>query len=74
MLLVRECVAGQPIEEALRKKFGPQAEAILQRVATSGRADGATFANWKWRANTVKGALLRCQSSSPASLACTLFP
>ncbi|EFN58796.1 hypothetical protein CHLNCDRAFT_140580 [Chlorella variabilis] len=49
---------GQPIEEALRKKFGPQAEAILQRVATSGRADGATFANWKWRANTVKGHML----------------
>lgn len=48
--------AGEPIEEALKKKFGPSAPQLMQRVVGSGRADGVQFADWKWRANTVKGA------------------
>lgn len=27
----------------------------MQRVVNSGREDGVQFADWKWRANTVKG-------------------
>lgn len=47
--------AGEPIEDALRKKFGPNAPQLMQRVVNSGREDGVQFADWKWRANTVKG-------------------
>ncbi|KAL4443051.1 hypothetical protein ABPG77_008542 [Micractinium sp. CCAP 211/92] len=49
---------GLPILEALTKKFGPQGGALMQRVAGAGRQDGADFANWAWRANTVKGHVL----------------
>ncbi|KAL4457794.1 hypothetical protein ABPG75_012659 [Micractinium tetrahymenae] len=49
---------GQSIIDALKKKFGPQAPALMQRVASAGQEDGATFANWAWRANTVKGHVL----------------
>ena len=50
--------AGEPIEVSLRNKFGPNAPALMQRVVGAGRQDGVQFANWKWRANTVKGACL----------------
>lgn len=50
--------AGEPIIDALKKKFGPQAPALMQRVTNSGKEDGAMFADWKWRANTVKGHML----------------
>ncbi|KAI7837679.1 hypothetical protein COHA_008472 [Chlorella ohadii] len=50
--------AGEPIEDALKKKFGPNAPQLMQRVIGSGREDGAEFASWKWRANTVKGHVL----------------
>lgn len=51
---------GEPILEALKRKFGPQAGALMQRVAGAGRGDGAAFANWAWRANTVKGGRWLC--------------
>ncbi|PSC71556.1 DSBA oxidoreductase [Micractinium conductrix] len=51
-------LAGQPISEALQKKFGPQAPQLMQRVVGAGRADGVQFADWQWRANTVKGHVL----------------
>lgn len=47
--------AGEPIEEALKKKFGASAPQLVQRVVDSGRQDGVGFASWKWRASTVKG-------------------
>ncbi|KAL4858031.1 hypothetical protein ACK3TF_001985 [Chlorella vulgaris] len=50
--------SGLPIQEALAKKFGSQGEQIMQRIFDAGRPDGAEFANWKWRANTVKGHML----------------
>lgn len=52
-------LAGEPILDALRKKFGAQAPALMQRVAGAGQGDGAAFANWAWRANTVKGGCSR---------------
>jgi hypothetical protein len=59
-------LAGLPIQEALAKKFGSQGEQIMQRIFNAGRPDGADFANWKWRANTVKGELLgRCRCLPP---------
>ena len=47
---------GEPIEVSLRNKFGANAPALMQRVVGAGRQDGVQFADWKWRANTVKGA------------------
>ena len=47
--------AGEPIEDALAKKFGGSASQLMQRVVNAGRQDGVQFADWKWRANTVKG-------------------
>jgi hypothetical protein len=41
--------------DALKKKFGPQAPQLMQRVITSAKPDGVAFADWKWRANTVNG-------------------
>jgi hypothetical protein len=62
---------GQPLDDALAKKFGPQAGALMQRVTSAGQADGATFADWKWRANTVKGAIAALHApSSTVTRAC----
>ena len=41
--------AGEPIEDALTKKFGPNARALMQRVIDAGQEDGARFAAWKVR-------------------------
>lgn len=58
--------------EALTKKFGPQGGALMQRVAGAGRQDGADFANWAWRANTVKGE--RWQGGEPGGMGHTASP
>lgn len=31
---------------------------MKQNLINSGAADGATFADWKWRSNTLKGHML----------------
>lgn len=46
---------GEPLDEYLVNKFGPNALSMKGRVVDSGKPDGATFSGWKWRANTFSG-------------------
>ncbi len=46
---------GEPLDEYLIAKFGPNALTMKNRVVQSGTPDGATFSSWKWRANTFPG-------------------
>ncbi|KAL4524589.1 hypothetical protein Ndes2437B_g03628 [Nannochloris sp. 'desiccata'] len=46
---------GEPIDEYITAKFGPNALAMKNRVIQSGTPDGATFSSWTWRANTFPG-------------------
>ena len=47
--------AGEPIQQALARKFGPNGPALMQRIRDAGRGDGAAFGDWQWRSNTVRG-------------------
>jgi predicted DsbA family dithiol-disulfide isomerase len=47
--------SGEPIDEYVIEKFGPNALSMKDRVIASGTPDGATFSSWAWRANTFPG-------------------
>ncbi|GAB4815832.1 hypothetical protein N2152v2_002878 [Parachlorella kessleri] len=49
---------GEEIEAYARRRFGSNFATIKQRLVDNGKPDGAAFANWRWRANTVKGHML----------------
>ena len=46
---------GEPLDEYLIQKFGPNALTMKNRLVQSGTPDGATFTTWKFRANTFPG-------------------
>ena len=46
---------GKPLDDYLVNKFGPNAINMKGRLIDSGKPDGATFQDWKWRANTFPG-------------------
>lgn len=44
-----------PLPEYYKQKFGARAEELAEHIKAQGRADGAAFAHWEWRANTTGG-------------------
>lgn len=44
----------QPIENYAEKRFGAGWREMYSRLQNEGSRDGAPFADWKWRCNTVK--------------------
>ena len=44
----------QPIEEFAERKFGSGWKKGFDRIRKEGAKDGAPFADWKWRCNTLK--------------------